>query len=65
MQENNNIRFQDLDQVLLSAQSRRSADLGGWLTHYFGARRQAQTQRETNPENTISQLPRAMLSRRA
>jgi hypothetical protein len=57
MQENN-IRFQDLDQVLLSAQTRRSVDLGEWLTQFLRARREARLQEKLNRTNAVNELRR-------
>jgi hypothetical protein len=57
MQENN-IRFQDLDQVLLSAQTRRSADLGEWLTQFLRTRREARLQEKLNRANPVNELRR-------
>jgi hypothetical protein len=48
MPENNQIQFEDLDQVLRSAQLRRSADLGLWLRQYIESRRQARLQEAVN-----------------
>jgi hypothetical protein len=55
MQQDKRVNFQDLDQVLLNAQLRRSADIGLWLKPYFEERRQARSRRESpvNPTTTF------------
>ena len=46
MQDNDSPQFQELHEVLRSAQIRRSAELGTWLKQYFDGRRQAGGQKE-------------------
>jgi hypothetical protein len=45
MQEHRLMSSQDLDQVLLNAQLRRSADIGAWLKKYFERRRHIRAQK--------------------
>jgi hypothetical protein len=54
----NNIRFQDLDQVLFNAQTRRSADLGEWLAQFLRARREARLQEKLNRADAVNELRR-------
>jgi hypothetical protein len=58
----NNIRFQDLDQVLLDAQTRRSADLGEWLMQFLRARREARLQEKLNRAHAIDERRRIAVS---
>jgi hypothetical protein len=57
MGENKTFQFQELDQVLQSAQLRRSADLGLWLREYFAARR-ARLEEGAKSLNTTATLHR-------
>jgi hypothetical protein len=50
-------QFQELDQVLSSAQLRRTAELGGWLKHYFESRRQAWLRKQANLTTTVITQP--------
>ena len=47
MQQDKRVNFQDLNQVLLSAQLRRAADIGLWLKRFFEERRQARSRSES------------------
>lgn len=58
MQEDKLVNYQDLDQVLLDAQLRRSADIGLWLRPYLEERRQARSRSEGRANtNTTVQRP--------
>ena len=47
------VDFQELAEVLHSAQLRRTADLGGWFREYLEARRQARTQKRAIAKNAV------------
>ena len=57
MQKDDSIQFEELDQILRTAQLRRTADVGGWLRQYFENRRQARLQKHARfvPATGISQ----------
>lgn len=54
MQQDNGIKFQDLDQVLRTAQIRRSADLGLWIRQYIQNLGLARQQRATDRKHAIA-----------
>jgi hypothetical protein len=59
MQEHRLIVSQDLDQVLLNAQLRRSADIGVWLKQYFARRRQVRAEKVRAQKESLAAAPAA------
>ena len=54
MHEDKGLKFEELDQILMAAQLRRSSDLGMWLKQYIEGRRAARLQKAMSPpESTM------------
>lgn len=53
--ENEALKFGELDEILHTAELRRTAEIAGWLKQYFEVRRRSRLEQQAAPVNTGGQ----------